>query len=100
MGLIEQTVTVPKFPEFQLDGIYAWTEQDFLQSAKRLERLTNLVALFRFVLNRSHPLNADGKLFAQLLSEPEVRAFLDRLHERRKTEQEARQPPPQKPGPQ
>lgn len=96
-GKQPDSATDPTPPKFSTDGIYIFRARDFSDISSRVQRLMGFVTSFRFVLMRSHPVNEDGEVFAQLSSEPEVRAFLDRLDQRRKTAQATHQQPPEPP---
>jgi hypothetical protein len=57
-------------------------ERDFTDATARIQRITQLLADFRFLLNRNHPVNKDGAQLQKLLAEPEVAAFLARQQKR------------------
>lgn len=85
-----QPPTPPQPPKVSFDGIYVFTQADFSEASRSIQRVMGLVQMFRHLLSR-HPSIRAGEELAKLLAEPEIRAFLDRQSERQKTTQAAQQ---------
>jgi hypothetical protein len=79
--------TPPPLPDRH---IFVWRRTDFEGAIKRIERVTEFVALFRFVVSASHPANADDQLYRQLSSAPEIRTVLSHKSKGQKTPPKAR----------
>jgi hypothetical protein len=59
------------------DDIFVYREHDFLEVIRANERLAGYGMTFKFIL-MGHVANRDGRLFAELCAEPEIRERLDR----------------------
>jgi hypothetical protein len=59
------------------DDVFVYTERDFQDIIRANERLAGFGMSLTFIL-RGHVANRDGRLFAQLSAEPEIRERLDR----------------------
>jgi len=68
--------------QLPLDKIFVWRRNDFEGAIGRIQRVTEYVATFRFVVMK-HIANSDGRLYRQLCSAPEVQSALDRLRRRK-----------------
>jgi hypothetical protein len=74
-------------PEFPKDQIFVYYQHDFTGASERIQRLIDLVMRFSFVVNRDHPANREGRLFAKLAQEPEIAEYVARLRQRQKSNQ-------------
>ncbi len=77
----------PTRPQFPRDDIFVWYAQDFANASAQIQLLIGYVTDFRFVLTRQHPVNRDGQLLQQLLSEPQIHEHVSRIRERRQNTQ-------------
>jgi hypothetical protein len=82
---------------YPLKNVYVYTEQDMQDLIGKITRLHALLTTFYIVLLRTHPANQGGVEFVRLSGMPEVRTFLDRLQQGRKTDQQTGQLQPDKP---
>jgi hypothetical protein len=73
-ALADPETLIPALP---LDEIFVWQRKDFEGAIGRIQRVTEYVATFRFVVMK-HIANSDGRLYRQPCSAPEVRSALDR----------------------
>jgi hypothetical protein len=67
-----------------IDEIFVYREKDFLDIIEANERLSRYFQQLIWIIG-SHPVSADGQLFAQLSSQPEIAERLRRLEERSPT---------------
>ena len=84
-------------PSPSRDGIYVFTDKDFLEASARIQKLIGSVTKFNFIIDRNFPGNRGDELEKKLSDEPEVREALAHRLERRRKFQEAPQPQNEKP---
>lgn len=75
-------------PEIPYKNIQVWSAEDFSEAAKKIDRLSDYLLQFSFLLQPFHPVNQDDLIYNRLCAEPPIQSALRRLRKGQKTSPE------------